>query len=157
VLDGPPALRRSARDPGTEDPPLSHYREVVARSGMNAFRREWRRHPLLKLHQPGRAARTLLRRMLARYPGTDLRRLPTGTTTPMHVVPEQIRRPTLVLCGEKDLQQRATAAEQLVRRLPHGEYRRVAGAGHLPNLDAPRDYCRLLDAFLRRHPGPGGR
>ena len=155
VLDGPPAPPRSARDPGTEDPPLTHYREVVARTGMNAFRREWRRHPLLKLHQHGREARLLLRRMLARYPGTDLRH--RSVMAPTRIVPELIRTPTLVLCGERDAQYRVAAAVQLVQRLPRVEFRRVAGAGHLSNLDSPRDYNRLLDAFLRRHPGPGGR
>lgn len=150
LLDGPPAPR-GRQDAGAEDPPLAHYRDLVARAGLNAFRRAWRQHPLLRLHGAGRGAQRQLQRMLLRYPGKDLKRQPAAAVRQLVVHPARIRVPTLVLCGARDQPQRIVAAAELARQLPRARYQRIAGAGHLPNLDAPRQYTRQVAGFLRRH------
>jgi len=156
ILDGPPAPPRRPGDPGHEDPPLARYRSLLAAEGVNAFRREWRAHPLLTLRRPRTSSRWLLARMLARYRAQDLRAAPRADGARRRVDPRTIRTPTLVLVGGKDQPARLAAATALRAQLPRAQLARVAGAGHLPNLDQPRAYARALEAFLRRHgPVPG--
>ena len=62
----------------------------------------------------------------------------------------QVQLPVLVVHGEHDVEQRKAAAEWLLSVLPQAEGARVAHAGHLPNLDNPREYEELLRQFLRR-------
>lgn len=155
VLDGPPEPPRDAANRGVEDPPLSQYRALVAESGMQAFRRAWGAHPLLQLHGAGRQQRQLLARMSRGYRGKDLQGRRDTSTRSSTVVPERIRQPVLLLGGAEDLPYRLEAATTLARQLPKAVTQRIAGAGHLPNLDNPHRYLRALEAFLRRHPGPG--
>lgn len=157
LLDGPPEPPRNRVDPASEDPPLTQYRALAAASGLNAFRRAWAAHPLLRLYRAGTAARHLLVAMGRRYAGRDLMARHSTGPRGMAVVPERIRQPALLLCGEEDLPYRLDAAATLARQLPKGKLKRLPRAGHLPNLDAPREYLQALDAFLRRHPGAGGR
>jgi pimeloyl-ACP methyl ester carboxylesterase len=41
--------------------------------------------------------------------------------------------------------------EELGRALPRAERALVADAGHLPNLDNPAEYNRLVQSFIERH------
>ena len=59
-------------------------------------------------------------------------------------------KPVLVVNGEFDTPNRRRAGEALAGALPLAERVVIAGAGHLPNLDAPRAYNEALQAFLRR-------
>lgn len=150
VLDGPPEPPRDAMNAGSEDPPMTRYRALVAESGMAAFRNRWSRHPLLRLHRAGRRSRDLLARMSRRYPGKDLRPGSQAVVPAKKVVPERIRQPVLLLCGSEDLAHRLDAATTLCRQLPDAVLRQVPGAGHLPNLDRPRAYVQALESFFRR-------
>jgi pimeloyl-ACP methyl ester carboxylesterase len=154
VLDGPPEPPRDVADPATEDPPLSQYRQLLARSGLNAFRRAWGQHPLLRLHTGGGGARWLLNRMSLRYRGRDLLQGPGPAPRARKVLPDRIKQPVLVVCGDRDLPYRLDAAQALAAQLPKGSLALLPGAGHLPNLDQPRHYNRVLAAFLR---GPQAR
>ena len=71
VLDGPPE-HRSAELAADDDVPLDHYRSLIRTHGMAAFRREWRRHPLVCLRTGDPHMREILSAMLQRYPGNDL-------------------------------------------------------------------------------------
>jgi pimeloyl-ACP methyl ester carboxylesterase len=49
--------------------------------------------------------------------------------------------------------------DELGRTLPRAERVLIPDAGHLPNLDNPDEYNRLVDSFIERHaaaPGPPG-
>lgn len=151
VLDGPPGPTRGEQDPATEDPPVTRYRALVASRGMQAFRREWAAHPLMRLPSARRGSRWLLAKMGRRYPGRDLRDAgrPSAPTRPLS--PSRIRTPTLVLCGAEDMPARQEAALALSRQLPRAGFSRLPGAAHLPNLDDPQGYERTVARFLRRH------
>jgi len=160
VLDGPPDFERdviSGVDPGDGDHhvPLAHYSELVRTKGVEAFQREWTRHPLMQLRSEEPNARQLLNAIIRRYPGNDLLLSATEVAwsgTPHLVVrPETIAMPTLVITGEHDFERRVKAADILARRLPRAERAIVAGAGHLPNLDNPVRYNNLVRTFLKRH------
>jgi pimeloyl-ACP methyl ester carboxylesterase len=150
VLDGPPG--DLAGLDGDEDD-LSHadYRRLAQAEGLAAFRAEWRRHPLMRLHAGDAQAEALLGRILARYPGRDL--LGPAPATPQPVALAALSRlptPVLVVNGEHDTGRRRLAGEHLAGLLPRAERSLVPGAGHLANLDNPRAYDDMIRSFLRR-------
>jgi len=152
VLDGPPDVDAASPASADDDVPLARYRALLRTRGIGAVRQEWARHPLMQLHSDAAAMRALLDRMIARYPGLDLREAgmePDADTTAQAI--ESIHSPVLVLTGQLDLASRQLAADSLASRLPAAERARVGAAGHLPNLDNPQAYNSLLRGFLARH------
>jgi 3-oxoadipate enol-lactonase len=146
VLDGAPSMFTPQLDL-----PLDAFRELAARSGLEAFRNAWRVHPLTQIHSHDVAARDLLARMIDRYRGVDLQAPPARAepaAPPMDL--RQIQAPALLINGALDTEARLRAAEELAGRLPQAACVRIAGAAHLPNLDRPHLYNEALRAFLRR-------
>ena len=154
VLDGPPDLWVSG-SAAEDELPMAKYRALVREGGAAAFRLEWKEHPLVQLATKDERAHELLRRIISRYPATDLQRAcePQPPITSA-LAPESITTPTLVVNGELDLQSRRSAAESLALRLPVAEHVLIPAAGHVPNLDHPQTYNRLLRGFLNRHLPP---
>jgi pimeloyl-ACP methyl ester carboxylesterase len=149
VLDGPPDETGELRAAGDEDFSVAEYRRLAAEQGVEAFRRAWRRHPLMRLHSGDAAARALAHRILERYPARDL--VGAGDAPPAHAGAAALAvlaTPVLVVNGELDTPVRLRAGESLARILPRAERVIIPGAGHLPNLDAPRAYNGALQAFL---------
>lgn len=151
VLDGPPDEVGDPANAGDEDFSIAEYRRLVAEQGVDAFRQAWRGHPLMRLHGGGAEARSLVERMLQRYPARDLAGAgepppPAAGAAALGGFP----RPVLVVNGEFDTTIRRRAGQAIARALPLAEYVVIPGAGHLPNLDAPRAYNDALLAFLRK-------
>jgi 3-oxoadipate enol-lactonase len=151
VLDGPPDETGDAPAVGDEDFSVTAYRGLVAEHGVEAFRRDWGAHPLMRLHAGDAAARELVARMLGRYPARDLAGPPQEPAAPAgSVALARFTKPVLVVNGELDTALRLRAGEALARALPLAERVVIPGAGHLPNLDASRAYNEALRAFLQR-------
>lgn len=154
ILDGPPDYDRSPSS-ADDDVPLEHYRAVVRARGMAPFRREWAAHPLLSLRTPDRRMRELLNAMIQRYPGNDLVESAAAAETPaLSLLTGAVSAPALVVTGDQDLASRTRAANALAGRLPGAERAAIADAGHLPNLDNPKEYNAVVRAFLERHAAP---
>ena len=151
VLDGPPDETGEPSVVGDEDFSIAGYRRMVAEQGIGAFRRDWGAHPLMRLHAADAAVRELVARMLARYPARDLTGPAQGPPPPAGIQAlARFTKPVLVVNGELDTASRRRAGEALARALPRAEHVVIRGAGHLPNLDAPRAYNEALRAFLQR-------
>lgn len=149
VLDGPPDGDRAGGAEADADLSMESFRALVRDQGMEAFRRAWRAHPLMRLCAGDAAAQAVLDRMLARYPGRDL----TGPApAPAAAVDAAalacLAMPVLVVGGQHDTPARIRAADALARALPAAERCRIAGAAHLANLDNPAAYNDQLRAFL---------
>jgi pimeloyl-ACP methyl ester carboxylesterase len=145
VLDGAPFDASEGAEPEVA---LDHYRELARNAGVDAVRSEWRAHPFARLHTEERAAHELLARMIARYPGADLlSRSPPASAAEVRA-PEI---PTLVLNGACDTPRRRAMGDELQRTLPGAERLLISDAGHLPNLDQPEEYNRLVLSFIERH------
>ena len=147
VLDGPPRVGTSTLLIGGDEIPIAAWRELIAREGLDAFRKHWLQHDFMRLHSGLPQSQALLGEMIARYPGHDLRstedlRAPAIDATGIDV-------PALVISGEHDTAARRAAAAELARSLPHAHHRVIANAGHLCNLDNPQAYNSLLREFLR--------
>jgi pimeloyl-[acyl-carrier protein] methyl ester esterase len=147
ILDGPPNLDKQAID---EEVPMQHFRELVAKGGIEAFRREWSDHPLVQLCTEAAEMQRRVQAMIARYPGREL--LQAGANgTPAPLALDRIRAPALVLSGAYDLPSRLQSARNLCAQLPTAEHVILPDAGHLINLDQPALYSRLCRTFLARH------
>jgi pimeloyl-ACP methyl ester carboxylesterase len=88
--------------------------------------------------------------MVASYPVSDLR-CSEASPPPFARTLRALRAPALVVNGAEDSAQRRAAGAALARMLPGARYALVAGAGHIPSLDAPGAYCELLTEFLCLH------
>ncbi|HEX4151468.1 MAG TPA: alpha/beta hydrolase [Steroidobacteraceae bacterium] len=151
VLDGPPQMGAA----GIRDIPLTDYRALACREGIDAFRREWTRHPLTRLNTQDRRAHEILSRMIGRYPGNDLLQAPgESMLAPAPWLPSAMRVPALVIGGELDLASRQAAAAELASRLPSAQRATIPNAGHLCNLDNPSAYNEAIRDFLARQAGP---
>jgi len=147
VLDGAPPLAG-----GAADLPLSEFRELAQREGLDAFRKTWSAHPLTQLVTRDTRRHALLARILARYPGHDL----LSPAAPAQecidaAMLAQIRAPALVVNGARDTVVRREAGLELVHSLASAEHVLIPEAAHLPNLDAPHAYNQLMSGFARRH------
>jgi len=153
VLDGPPNLESTR-----SEVPLAHFRDLVRAQGLEAFRREWRCHPLPQLRSTNPQARASLEAMIARYPGRDLLEPPAPLAARPTPAPlEAVRTPTLIVYGDHESRSRVAAANALAARLPNAERAVIADSGHMPSLDNPQGYNAAVRAFLTRHAAPATR
>lgn len=148
ILDGPPPDLLAMHRPQGEIA-LATYRELVRNEGIEAFRRHWLEHPLMRLYTTEPRAHALLREMVGRYPGHDLAGEESAPLAGGRSLP-QLDLPILIINGEHDTAARIDAGAELARTLPHAQLALIPGAGHLSNLDNPSAYNQALDQFLAK-------
>jgi pimeloyl-ACP methyl ester carboxylesterase len=146
VLDGPPRDLLAAR-PSEGEIALVTYRELVRTEGIDAFRKQWLKHPLMRLYTADQSVHALLREMVGRYPGHDLMGDETAQLPGIDSL-QQLDSPVLIINGEHDTETRIGAGAELARALPHAQLAIIPGAGHLSNLDNPGAYNREIHRFL---------
>lgn len=59
--------------------------------------------------------------------------------------------PTLVVTGDEDVVDIIRIGDRLARELPDAERATIGGAAHLPNLERPDEFNRLVLGFLDEH------
>src|SRR5262245_3156098 len=62
-----------------------------------------------------------------------------------------LRMPTLVVTGDADVRDIHEIADRLAAEIPGAERATIAGSGHLPSLERPDDFDRIVLAFLGKH------
>jgi pimeloyl-ACP methyl ester carboxylesterase len=143
VLDGVPW------DPDSEAG-MAHVARQVSAAGVGAGQQAWLAHPLFA---PARARPDLAARlteMVTGYPGQhwlgqDPHR--QDGRPPIEALAE-LTMPTLVVAGERDVPCFLAMSDVLASRIPGAESVRIAGAGHMVNLEQPAIISDLLDRFL---------
>ena len=65
----------------------------------------------------------------------------------------EVAAPTLVLTGDEDFDDILQIADRLAAEIPHAERATIADAAHLPNLERPAEFDRIVLGFLRKHTG----
>jgi 3-oxoadipate enol-lactonase len=63
---------------------------------------------------------------------------------------DRIRAPTLVITGARDAVVPRGCQQQLVRGIPHVQWRIVRDSGHATPIDQPEEFNRLVLEFLKR-------
>jgi pimeloyl-ACP methyl ester carboxylesterase len=149
VLDGVPW------DPPSEDALGDLARQVQA-GGVPAGRAAWLAHPLFAAARQRPELAGQLAAMVARYPGQHW----LGQDPQQQIQPEpfgaleDVATPTLVAVGDRDVPGFREMSAVLARRIPGAEYRVVAGAGHMVNMEQPAAVNELLTRFLAGLPAP---
>ena len=80
---------------------------------------------------------------------------------PLWGVLHGIEVPALVIAGEADPKY-APIAAHLAESMPHAELRLIPGAGHIPHVEAPETFLRVISDFIgeqehilhSKHPSP---
>ena len=68
----------------------------------------------------------------------------------------EVQVPVLVLVGDLDDPDLVAAAGYMAARFPQGQHATLPGTAHLPNLEQPETFNRLVLDFLTRLPGKMG-
>ena len=99
----------------------------------------------------GRLA-ALLNEIEARYSGWHwLHRDPARALRPPAVERlAELQAPTLVIVGERDVPDIRRMAELLAKGIPGASQIVMPGAGHLPNVEVPKEFNRIVAGFLDR-------
>jgi pimeloyl-ACP methyl ester carboxylesterase len=63
----------------------------------------------------------------------------------------EIRAPTLIVTGNEDVHDIHEIAETLAAEIPGAERAHIADSGHLPSLERPDEFDRIVLAFLAKH------
>lgn len=64
---------------------------------------------------------------------------------------DDVRVPTLVVTGDEDVEDIHAIADRLAREIPGAERATISDAAHLPSLERPDEFDRLVLGFLRKH------
>jgi pimeloyl-ACP methyl ester carboxylesterase len=64
-----------------------------------------------------------------------------------------VRVPTLVVTGAEDVQDILTIADRIAKEIPGARRASIPGAAHLPNLERPDEFDRLVLEFLHQTRG----
>jgi pimeloyl-ACP methyl ester carboxylesterase len=59
--------------------------------------------------------------------------------------------PTLVVTGDEDVDDIRVVGDRLARAIPGAERANIPGAAHLPNLEQPEEFDRIVLGFLAQH------
>ncbi|MFA5161305.1 MAG: alpha/beta hydrolase [Elusimicrobiales bacterium] len=65
---------------------------------------------------------------------------------------KKIKAPALVISGERDILITPHESRALAAGIAKARFTLMRGAGHIPHLERPAAFCRLLSDFLARHP-----
>jgi len=63
----------------------------------------------------------------------------------------EVSVPTLVVTGDEDVEDIHVIAGQLANGIPGAQRTTIAGAAHLPNLERPEEFDRIVLGFLAEH------
>lgn len=61
---------------------------------------------------------------------------------------KKISAPTLIVCGENDQVTPLALSETLAGAIPGARLAKIAGSGHISNLDYPQEFNRIVGEFL---------
>jgi pimeloyl-ACP methyl ester carboxylesterase len=129
-----------------------HIRTLGREQGLVAAREAWLACALFvpAMERPGVAAR--LRTMVTDYSGFhfthhDSQRWPDP---PALARLGEVRCPTLVIVGERDIPDFRAIADALEERIAGAEKVVIPGAGHMANMEAPRQVNEAVERFLSK-------
>ncbi len=116
-------------------------------------RRLWLEHPLFAPAREHASVASRLAEMVNGYSGWHWQNSDPGIAPDPPVARRlaEIRAPTLVITGARDLPDFQTIADALASGIPGAARVTLPGAGHLCNMEAPAVFNDHLMAFLRQH------
>lgn len=152
VLAGAPLHGLVPQNPSApEHLPRERFIEWVRSGALAAMKADWKTNPLVDVRPPARA---LVNAMLNDYDGRDLLKTSGGPRFTTEDIRE-LAMPVLALAGARDNGWRRDVATFIGETAQHGQSALIEDAGHLCNLDNPKQFNALLDIFLSENLGKG--
>lgn len=130
---------------------FDEWTAIARQQGMDAFRRVWAAHPLMKVPVNRPAARARLMELLADYRGGRFLNPATPSGPGAAATLDDLSRinaSTLVLIGDDEVPYLQMVARVLVYYIPNARLTVVPGGGHLVNLIEPARYNEAVLGFL---------
>jgi 3-oxoadipate enol-lactonase len=127
-----------------------------ARSGnLAAARRLWLEHPLFAPAREHAQIAAHLSEMVQDYSGWHWVHTDPGVAPGPPAIRrlKELRAPTLIVVGEKDLPDFHQVADTLASGIAGADCVQIPGVGHMANMEAPGDFNRLLADFLASRSG----
>lgn len=148
ALDGSPWSEEFLRSMGRVD-----LEAGVA--GVEAARRLWLEHPMFRPARDNPEVGRRLAEIVAGYSGWhwEHESPQVGLDPPAALRLDAVRAPTLVVVGALDLPDFHRIGQTLAEGIPGATKAVVPGAGHLPNMEVPEWFNRLVLDFLDGSPG----
>jgi pimeloyl-ACP methyl ester carboxylesterase len=129
---------------------FARIRQAAETDGIDAAKRVWRAGGWFAPALENPKAATALDTMLASYSGWHWQNSNPvrAVSPPIHTRLAEITCPTLVIVGERDLPYDHQITDILCESVPDCRRSVIAGAGHLPNLEAPEAFNEALVRFI---------
>jgi pimeloyl-[acyl-carrier protein] methyl ester esterase len=135
---------------GADRPPFDEWAKIPQAERLDAFRRDWRSHPLMALPPGMNRARISRDEMIDAYRGDRLLKPQPPAPVPSSTM-DDIRKlptPTLIIIGQDEVPFLQIVARSLAYYLPAAQLVVVPGGGHMINLVQPNRYNAALMKFL---------
>lgn len=139
------------------DRPREKAAILAKEHGLDTAKTYWSEHQLFASARENPVVGRQLSAMMGDYDGwhwlhDDLQK----AIKPIHPVLGRIAAPALVLSGDHDIEAYREIASIIARRVPDARMTRIAEAGHMLNLEAPRvfnesvlQFCTSLESAIR--------
>jgi 3-oxoadipate enol-lactonase len=127
--------------------------EITSHQGWHDEQQEiWLRSPLMRLYAADDKSIINLSEITADYNGDHFinPRINPNFGQPSTVeLLSEIKATTLVIVGEKDDESIQRIGQLLSEKIPHNQKEIIKGAGHLPNMDKPKIFNKIVLKFLK--------
>ena len=135
---------------GADRPPFDEWAKIPQAQRLDAFRREWKSHPLMALPAGMKRARIFRDEMIDAYRGDRLLKPQPPASVSSSTMDDirKLRTPTLVVIGADEVPFLQIVARSLAYDLPNAQLVVVPGGGHMINLVQPNRYNAALMKFL---------
>ena len=126
-------------------------RELMQKSGMAEFRRQWLAHPINHVPEGRPEVAALIADIVANYSGDDVLKMVPRRSGGVPAIERlnEIKVPALVLVGGEDLPFFQISADALTFEIPGAQKIVVPGGAHLVNIIEPERYNAEVLRFLR--------
>lgn len=126
-------------------------RELMQKSGMAEFRRQWLAHPINHVPADRPEVAAFIADIVGKYAGDDVLKMVPSHEVRVPAIQRlnEIKTPTLVLVGGEDLSFFQISADALVFEIPGAQKVVVPGGAHLVNIIEPERYDAEILRFLR--------
>jgi 3-oxoadipate enol-lactonase len=130
--------------------PVGDVEACAKRGDVKAANQLWLNHTLFAPARENPAVQRRLAEMIGDYSGwhwankDSIRPSDPAAIKCLH----QIRAPTLVLVGERDLADFRAIADLLARDIPGAKKIVLPGVGHMPNIEGPEQFNQVVLDFL---------
>jgi 3-oxoadipate enol-lactonase len=126
-------------------------RELMQKSGMAEFRRQWLAHPINHVPPDRPEVAAFIADIVGKYAGDDVLKMVPSREERVPTIQRlsEIKTPTLVLVGGEDLSFFQISADALVFEIPGAQKVIVPGGAHLVNIIEPERYDAEILRFLR--------